>query len=91
LVVVYKWEIIRTKTFLDLFRSKDAIIKKKTAELIDTLALADQPWRFGEKKHGDFLAADFTKGDRLAFTVNGAEKRVYLLKVCDHKEIYGKD
>ena len=90
-MVDYRWEVIRTDTFLQLFLSKDSVVKKKTTQLIDELAQSEFPWRMGEKKYGEFLAADISKSDRLAYTVNGKEKRLYLLKVCDHKEVYGTD
>jgi len=89
-LVEYKWEVVRTQTFLELFRSKDDVIKKKALQVIDDLAMADFPWRLGEKKYGDFLATELSKSERLAYSVDGKGKRVYLLKVCDHKEVYGK-
>jgi hypothetical protein len=73
-----------------LYRSKNDGLKKRIKDLIYLMAQADNPLRYGTKKRGlGFWAADVSKSDRLAYAIEG--KKLLLLKVCDHKEVYGKD
>jgi hypothetical protein len=89
-LVESKWDIVRTDTFKSLYRSKTEVLKKRIKNLIDDLAQADNPLWLGKKKGAlGFYAADVSRSDRLAYVLEG--KRLLLLKVCDHKEVYGRD
>jgi len=89
-MVESKWEIVRTDTFKQLYAAKDEFLKRKTKEVIDQLAQEANPLRLGEKKKPlDFWATDLTRSDRLAYFVLG--NKLVLLKVCSHKEVYGRD
>ena len=84
------WTIVRTGTFKRLYKAKTDKQKNKTKEIIRSLALSNNPLRLGEKKKNlGFWAIDLSHDDRLAYTIDG--KELYLLKVCDHKEVYGRD
>jgi Txe/YoeB family toxin of Txe-Axe toxin-antitoxin module len=89
-LVVSQWELVWTPTFTSLYRSKDNKLKQRTKDLIDLLAQAQNPLRYGEKLINlGYYAARISKGDRLGYTVEG--KKIILLKVCDHKVVEGKD
>ena len=85
-----KWTIVRTGTFKRLYRAKTDEQKQKTKEILESLTLSDNPLKLGTKKRNlNFWAVDLSYRDRLAYTVCG--KELYLLKVCDHKDVYGRD
>jgi len=89
-LVESKWDIIRTDTFKSLYHSKNEGLKKRIKELIILLAQADNPYLYGAKKKGlGFWAADISRGERLAYIIEG--KQLLLLKVCDHKQVYGRN
>ena len=85
-----KWIIVPTNTFKRLYQTKTNEQKQKTKEILESLTLSDNPLKLGKKKKNlDFWAIDMSYGDRLAYTVYG--KELYLLKVCNHKDVYGRD
>jgi Txe/YoeB family toxin of Txe-Axe toxin-antitoxin module len=88
-LVESKWELVRTDTFLSLYRSKNEGLKKKIKILIDRMAQSENPYEYGNKKRNlGFWAADISRSERLAFTLEG--NKLLLLKVCDHKDVYGR-
>jgi len=89
-LVVSKWELVWTPTFTALYQAKDESRKRKTKELIELIAQSPNPLRYGEKLHNlGYYAARISKGDRLGYHKQG--RKILLLKVCDHKEVEGKD
>jgi len=89
-LVASKWELVWTPNFTALYQSKDEKLQRQTKELIEVLAQSPNPLHYGEKLHNlGFYAARISKGDRLAYCIEG--RQLKLLKVCDHKQVLGKD
>jgi len=87
-LVKTEWKLTPTDTFDALYQAKTDELKRRTKGVIDLLAASENPLRVGEKK-GNVWAADISKKHRLAYFVRGNE--IVLLKVCDHKQVYGWD
>lgn len=89
-IIVSKWTVVRTSTFKRLYRAKTNEQKQKIKEIIESLTLLNNPLKLGTKKKNlNYWAVELSSSDRLAYYVDG--KELYLLKVCDHKDVYGLD
>lgn len=56
------------------------------------LAYSENPSDLGDYKSNlRVWAFELNKDDRLIYTIDYREKIVHLLRVCDHKSVYGKD
>ncbi len=86
------WSFIITKTFKRLFKNKSKEMQERVKSKIAELDAVENPLQLGEKK-GDlgFYATDLSRSDRIAYTVDFKDKEIFLLKVCSHKQVYGKD
>jgi len=43
------------------------------------------------KQHQKFFSYELGKNDRLIYTLDYFHNKIILLRVCDHKSVYGKD
>ncbi len=91
------WEFEWSDTFKKLYKSKDNSVKPKVVEKLKELATND-PFKFGKRKKNlkysnNAYAIKVDKSNRIVYeliTQNG-KKIIKLLKVCDHKTVYGHD
>lgn len=92
-------DIERTPHFSRLFNHKKKGPKDvlaKISEGILALRHAERPELLGRYKKGDLagtLSYNVTRSSRILYRVSRTERGclVTLLRVCDHKNVYGKD
>lgn len=85
------WDIVYTNRFEKQYGGKPQRIKDKVGELITRIENCDDPKSFGEKKKNlDFYAVDLSDSDRIAYGVNEKSNAVTFVRVCNHKQVYGK-
>jgi mRNA-degrading endonuclease RelE of RelBE toxin-antitoxin system len=86
------WSFIITKTFKRLFKNKSREMQERAKDKIIELSAVENPLQLGEKKGNlGFYAINLNHSDRIAYTVDFKAKEIFLLKVCSHKQVYGKD
>lgn len=86
------WSFIVTPNFKRLFKNKSTELQERTKKRIKELESVENPLLLGEKKGNlGFYATDISHSDRLAYVVDFNSSEIYLLKVCSHKQVYGKD
>ncbi len=93
-----KWEIYWTNTFTKLYNKKDKSIKVKVIQKLKELSEND-PFNIGKKKKGlpysfNPYAIKVDKSNRIVYEpiiLQNGKKIIKLLKVCDHKKVYGHD
>jgi mRNA-degrading endonuclease YafQ of YafQ-DinJ toxin-antitoxin module len=86
------WKPDRSAKFKKMYRSKSAEIQKRIDEKIVLLLISEEPQRLGEKKGGlGFWGIDVAYDARIGYDVVFAERKIRFLKVCTHKELYGRN
>jgi len=93
-------EIRMSSTFEHLYKKKKGnapeYILVKAVEAINDLISTSNPESLGEKKKGqlgDYYSIDLTRGHRILYRVTRESENIIinLDRICDHKEVYGKD
>lgn len=91
------WAFEWSDTFKKLYKDKDNSIKPRVEEKLKELAVRD-PLKFGKRKKGlkysnNAYAIKVNKSNRIVYEplVQNGKKIIRLLKVCDHKTVYGHD
>lgn len=94
---VEDWTFEWSDTFKKLYKDKDNSIKPRVDEKLKELAVSD-PLKFGKRKKGlkysnNAYAVKVNKSNRIVYEplVRDGKKIIRLLKVCDHKTVYGHD
>ncbi len=86
------WSFVITKTFKRLFKNKSTEMQERTKSKIIELGAVENPLQLGVKKGNlGFYALDISHSNRIAYTVDFKNREIFLLKVCSHKQVYGKD
>jgi Txe/YoeB family toxin of Txe-Axe toxin-antitoxin module len=93
--------IVPTKKFAKLLKKKEKegslrYLVEKIEDTIDLLKVSSNPAAIGESKEGEFkgtFSICLNDWSRILYTVNktGENFEIILLRVCDHKQVYGKD
>lgn len=91
------WTFEWSDTFKKLYKDKDNSIKPRVDEKLKELTVSD-PLKFGKRKKGlkysnNAYAVKVNKSNRIVYEplVCDGKKIIRLLKVCDHKTVYGHD
>ncbi|EQB65018.1 MAG: hypothetical protein AMDU2_EPLC00013G0010 [Thermoplasmatales archaeon E-plasma] len=91
------WTFDWSNTFKKLYKNKDNSVKPKVDEKLKELATSD-PFKFGKRKKGlkysnNAYAVKVDKSNRIVYEplIQDGQKIIRLLKVCDHKTVYGRD
>ncbi len=87
-----RWKIIRENTFKKQYKNighkRQADVDNAICELSSSVNPAD----IGRyKQHQKVFAYELGKNDRLIYTLDYFYNKIILLRVCDHKSVYGKD
>lgn len=93
-----KNKLVYTTTFKHLYKKKlkaPKFITDKVNDAIRELSETDRPDSVGIYKKGNLKgvwAYELGNSNRLLYTINNSHgaKEVVLLKVCSHKDVYGK-
>ena len=91
------WTFEWSDTFKKLYKNKDNSIKPLVTKKLKELAVND-PFTFGKRKKGlkyssNAYGIKVNKSHRIVYEllVQDGKKIIRLLKVCDHKTVYGHD
>jgi hypothetical protein len=88
------WRFDATPTFDNGYNSKDVENQGRVDEALEVLAESRFPNRLGTIKNipdGRVCVYKISKSSRLSYNVSFATKTIQLIRVCDHKTVYGKD
>jgi mRNA-degrading endonuclease RelE of RelBE toxin-antitoxin system len=93
--------IVPTKKFAKLLKKKEKdgslrYIVKRVEDTINLLKESSNPEEIGDSKDGDLkgtYSIRLNDRSRILYMVNrvGENLEVTLLRVCNHKQVYGKD
>jgi len=90
------WKVVLTNVFKRRYKKKSADLQNKVDEAIKKLVNSDDPRMLGGKKYGVLKTPNPCYGyeldfrNRLLYAVDMIRKEIHLLRVCSHKEVYGK-
>ena len=93
-------QVVFTSEFKRLYKAKMGKSPKPLMERIEAMLIelrdSDEPERLGIHKKGKlsgYYAYEASRGHRILYRVEreGGEATVYLHRVCDHKNVYGRD
>lgn len=93
-------EVVYTSEFKRLYKAKKERsphpLMIKVNNGLTELKNSDEPERLGTRKKGklsDYYAYDVSRGHRILYSVERRDggTTVYLHRVCDHKNAYGRD
>lgn len=88
------WELDVTSTFDNGYVAKDLENRRRVREAILTLTSSSHPQRLGELKDtpdGRVFVYDIGRKYRMSYCVSYSAKIIQLIRVCDHKTVYGRD
>jgi mRNA-degrading endonuclease RelE of RelBE toxin-antitoxin system len=86
------WQIDQRSQFKRQYKLLGSERQKKVDNAIRDLIISGDPANCGDyKKSMKTYAYELSKGDRIIYDINYEAKIIILLRVCDHKSVYGKD
>ena len=88
------WSFDITSTFDTGYASKDKKNQRRVDNALRTLGSSKQPQRLGDLKDtpdGHILVYEIGRKYRLSYRVEYVSRTIQLIRVCDHKTVYGKD
>jgi mRNA-degrading endonuclease RelE of RelBE toxin-antitoxin system len=88
------WELDITSTFKRGYKLKDATNRHRVDNIVAELIRSNKPEDFGVPKvtpDGPVLVLEIGRKYRLSYRVNREQHKIDLVRVCDHKTVYGHD
>lgn len=88
------WNFSKPLDFKDQVSFLPLDLRKVLTQKMNDLAYSKYPNRIGEKKmtkYGEAFTIDINDSYRLAYSVNFITKTITIIRLGDHKEVYGKD
>lgn len=86
------WRLVRKNQFEKQYRLLGSERQKKVDDAILDLANSTNPATKGQYKNSiRVFAYELGRGDRILYDVQYEGNVIVLLRVCDHKSVYGKD
>jgi mRNA-degrading endonuclease RelE of RelBE toxin-antitoxin system len=88
------WELDIASTFKRGYKLKDSTNKNRVDNIVTELTHSESPENFGVPKvtpDGPVLVLEIGRKYRLSYRVNRAQHKIDLVRVCDHKTVYGHD
>ncbi len=90
------WRIQLSETFLKCLRryKADKAVFRNCRRFIEDLSFSDNPASLGIPKKGQYggcLGTHITKSVVLVYSVDYARHKIDLIKIGDHKMVYGSD
>jgi len=89
-----QWKFKATSTFDNGYSSKSVEDQHRVDEALLVLSESSFPNRLGEIKNtpdGRVCVYDISRSSRLSYDVSFLTQTIQLIRVCDHKTVYGKD
>lgn len=87
------WTIVQTSGFKRGYKAKTPELRVKVDEAIKLLVSSNDPRNLGGRKYGTLdkcYGHDIDFSHRILFAVDIVKKEIYFLRVCSHKDVYGK-
>lgn len=93
--MVGRWIVVQSDLFAKQVKlySRNTELIKKLEELVESFQHVDDPGRIGDRKSGQFKGvrvARLSKQNRLMYEVMYDKHEIRLLKIGDHKQVYGR-
>lgn len=88
------WAFDATPTFKNGYDAKDSENQHRVDEALSMLGKSKFPNRLGEIKStpdGRVCVYDIGLKYRMSYRVSFPNRTIQLIRVCDHKTVYGKD
>ena len=85
------WDFYNRVTFLRQFKRLDKRTKIRVSKALEEMANSEDPSRLGTYKQSMCVFAYNVGKYRIVFDARQPEKGIDLMRVCDHKSVYGKD
>ncbi len=86
------WKIKKENTFKKQYKNIGHNRQSIADKAILELAASSNPANLGKYKQSNkVFAYELGKNDRLIYTLDYFHNEIILLRVCDHKSVYGKD
>lgn len=88
------WIFDFTTTFDNGYASKDNDNQRLVDDALKMLSTSKQPQRLGDIKNtpdGRVLVYEIGDKYRLSYRIEYVSRIIQLIRVCDHKAVYGKD
>jgi len=87
------WTIVHTNRFKKRYKNKNEKMREIVDKAIRKLVESNDPRTLGSRKYGtraDCYGHDLDFHNRILYAVDLVKKEIYFLRVCSHKEVYGK-
>ncbi|MDF2738499.1 MAG: hypothetical protein K0S93_2360 [Nitrososphaeraceae archaeon] len=88
------WNFSKPSDFQDQVFALPTDFRKVLGRKMNELAYSEFPNKIGDKKitkYGEIFTIDVNDSYRLAFSVDFLTKTITIIRLGDHKEVYGKD
>lgn len=86
------WTTRSEATFDSQFKHIGHVRQLRVSKAIDVLTASADPAILGKyKKHAAAFAYEIGRSDRLLYRLDRSRNEIVLLRVCDHKSVYGRD
>ncbi|MDE1816814.1 MAG: hypothetical protein KGI11_09700 [Thaumarchaeota archaeon] len=86
------WRIVRKNKFEKQYWLLGSERQKRTDDAILDLAYSTNPATKGQYKSSiRVFSYELGRGDRILYDIQYEDSIIVLLRVCDHKSVYGKD
>ncbi len=86
------WQIDQRPQFRKQYKLLGVERQKRVDNAILDLAYSENPASKGDfKKNMRVFAYELGRGDRVIYTIQYEDNTIVLMRVCDHKSVYGRD
>lgn len=89
-----RWHFNKPKEFRDQAQALPKSLRPRLTEVMTELSTTPNPNSLGKKKHtkyGVCYTVRLNDSYRLAYISHHATHRIEIIRVGDHKDVYGKD
>jgi mRNA-degrading endonuclease RelE of RelBE toxin-antitoxin system len=88
-----KWDFTKPEDFGDQVRNLPQHLRPKLTEIMTLLSESNNPIASHKRKttpRGEFYTERLNEDYRLSFNVDFTKRRIIIIRVGDHKFVYGK-
>ena len=86
------WQVLRSKVFDRQYKNLGSVRQQITDKAVLLLSESENPANLGEYKSSlRVWSYELNKQDRIIYRIEYPDNIIHLLRVCDHKSVYGKD
>ena len=86
------WKIVKKRAFVRQYKNMGGQRQFRVDLAVKEITDSDDPAVMGRyKKSTRVFAYEIGQSDRLIYRIEHGHHRIVLMRVCDHKSVYGKD